>query len=99
MGQMMKFGDQFAAFDFFLVDFAVSEQYRTLDEVLKPAVVGLGGDQKPVPLTLVCHDPYVKYFFQATMGGANWDFSDFASYFHAHSDVWDYDPKESLLRL
>jgi len=31
--------------------------------------------------------------------GVFWDFADFASYFHAHSDTWDYNAEKRVLRM
>lgn len=97
--QMMKPYDQFAVIDFMLVDFAVSEKFRTLDEVLVPAVVAVGGDKEPVKLTTVCQDKSIAAYFQVTMGGAAMDFTDFALYFHAHSDRWKYDESQQMLQM
>lgn len=98
--QMMLRGmDQFSVIDFMLMDYSVCEKFRTLDEVLIPAVKAVGGDRTFVKLTVVCQDPNVHSYFQKTMDGHIWDFTDFEIYFHGHSQTWDYDPGRQLLRL
>ncbi|CAK0864469.1 unnamed protein product [Prorocentrum cordatum] len=97
--QMMRGGDQFAVIDFVLTDFLVSENFKTIDEVLIPAVEALGGGKEGVSLTRVCQNSGVVHHFQKTMGGVIWDFEDFRLHFHAHSDIWDYDPTSQSLRL
>eukprot|EP00928_Gymnodinium_smaydae_P038691 TRINITY_DN26632_c0_g3_i1.p1 TRINITY_DN26632_c0_g3~~TRINITY_DN26632_c0_g3_i1.p1 ORF type:complete len:984 (-),score=235.93 TRINITY_DN26632_c0_g3_i1:370-3321(-) len=97
--QMMSVCDQFVCVDFMLTDFNVSERFKTIDEVLLPAVLDCGGAKEYVKLTRICQDQRVQLYFQKTMGGAVWDFNDFAFHFHAHSDRWDYDPQQQVLRL
>merc|ERR1719271_689161 len=81
------------------MDFSVAEQFRTLDEVLTPVVIELGGDKRPVKLTGVCQHATVQNYFKTVMAGNFWDFSDFATYFQAHSDKWDHDANQQMLRL
>merc|ERR1711879_769721 len=38
-------------------------------------------------------------YFNAVLGGAVWDYNDFAMYFHAHDERWEYDPSMQRLRL
>eukprot|EP00929_Paragymnodinium_shiwhaense_P019126 TRINITY_DN13147_c0_g1_i1.p1 TRINITY_DN13147_c0_g1~~TRINITY_DN13147_c0_g1_i1.p1 ORF type:complete len:812 (-),score=184.33 TRINITY_DN13147_c0_g1_i1:398-2833(-) len=91
--------DQFTAIDYMLMDFGVCEKFRTLDEVLKPAMLDLGGDRKYINLKVVCQDTRVQNYFRTTMAGSFWDYNDFALYFHAHNDVWDYDANSQNLRV
>lgn len=91
--------DQFAVIDFCLMDHSVAEKFRSLEEVLKPVLKEFGGDKEDVKLTKVCQDPKVAHYFQTVMGGAFWDFADFASYFHARSDTFVYDHTRQVLRM
>merc|ERR1712028_226693 len=59
--QMMKSAGQFSAVDFILMDFTVAEHYKTLDEILIPAVVEIGGDRDFVKLIHVCRNTRVQF--------------------------------------
>jgi len=69
-----------------------------LDEVLRPVVQQLGGETSFVPLTSICQDQSVRQYFSMGMK-CQWDFEDFAIYFHAHSETWVYNEKNRSLRL
>merc|ERR1719491_562829 len=84
--------------DFVIDDVQTAWQFQTVDEILTPVVKQLGGDEKHVKLVDACSDPTVRNFFQNGMK-CEWDFDDFASYFHGHYETWDYDATQRLLRL
>lgn len=98
-GIQMMAPSQYSVFDYMLMDFGVCEKFKTLDEALLPSVLSLGGDKQPVQLARVCQDSRVQAYFKLSMGGVSWDYNDFSLYFHAHSDRWEYDANQLLLRL
>jgi len=95
--------DQFAVIDFMLVDFSVSQKFKTLDEVLvrvvRDAHREVGGYQVPVRLARVCQDKRLLEYFKSVLGGAIWDYNDFAMYFHGHDERWEYNPSTQNLRM
>jgi hypothetical protein len=90
--------DQFSVIDFMIEGVHTCKQFQTLDEVLLPVVLRLGGDKIYVPLTAICQDFSVREYFQVGMK-CEWDFDDFAIYFHAHHETWDYNEKQLSLRM
>lgn len=90
--------DQFSTIDFMFEEVNTCHQFQTLDEVLLPVLKSLGGDVIYVKLTTICQDPSVRQFFQLGMK-CEWDFDDFAIYFHAHDEIWDYNAGQQSLRI
>lgn len=88
--------DRFTVVDFLVSPSTYCAQYETLDEILIPAVIRLGGDKSPVLLTNVCMDMRVRAYFQTN---GMWDFSDFEIYFMGHWETWDYIPSDQAIRL
>merc|ERR1712113_215965 len=88
--------DRFSVIDFLANPATYCAQYETLDEILIPAVVKLGGNRGPVLLSNVCMDTRVRAYFQTN---GIWDFSDFEIYFLAHCETWDYDATKFSIRL
>lgn len=88
-----------AVIDFILMDFSVSEKFRTLDEILIPIVKKMGGDRKPVPLVNILQDTHLNAFFRAVLGKPLWDAGDFEIYFLGHSDRWDFDAEKQVVRV
>eukprot|EP00933_Yihiella_yeosuensis_P002352 TRINITY_DN1039_c1_g1_i1.p1 TRINITY_DN1039_c1_g1~~TRINITY_DN1039_c1_g1_i1.p1 ORF type:complete len:953 (+),score=146.15 TRINITY_DN1039_c1_g1_i1:105-2861(+) len=96
--RMMKNADQFGVVDFVLMDFANSQKFRTLDEVLVPVVKSMSGDRDFIKLGRICQDSRVSAYFTQVMG-KTWDFTDFELYFHAHSDRWEYDSSQQSVKM
>jgi len=90
--------DQFSVVDFCIEGVQYSMQFQTLNEVLLPVVAKLGGDSKYVHLAAVCQDISVRNYFQQGMK-CEWDYDDFAIYFHAHWETWDYRADQRSVRF
>eukprot|EP00427_Karlodinium_veneficum_P059694 CAMPEP_0169374942 /NCGR_PEP_ID=MMETSP1017-20121227/37826_1 /TAXON_ID=342587 /ORGANISM="Karlodinium micrum, Strain CCMP2283" /LENGTH=460 /DNA_ID=CAMNT_0009473793 /DNA_START=53 /DNA_END=1432 /DNA_ORIENTATION=+ len=88
--------DSFSVMDFLVIPAWDCMHFQTIDDVMIPAVRNLGGDKQHVKLTAVCEDVQVRSYFQRN---GIFDFEDFAAYFHAHSETWDYKPEQLSLRL
>eukprot|EP00746_Dinoflagellata_sp_MGD_P145356 gnl/MRDRNA2_/MRDRNA2_77991_c0_seq1.p1 gnl/MRDRNA2_/MRDRNA2_77991_c0~~gnl/MRDRNA2_/MRDRNA2_77991_c0_seq1.p1 ORF type:complete len:886 (+),score=148.74 gnl/MRDRNA2_/MRDRNA2_77991_c0_seq1:235-2658(+) len=81
-----------------VTDYDKSSNFRTVDEVLFPAVNRLGGYNKFVKLKDLLEDMNFKLDFQALVGSI-WDPQDFMSYFRGHSETWAFDDATQMLRL
>lgn len=88
-----------AIVDFILVDFAATARYMTLEEVLIPAVMRLGGQHQFVSIDALRGDPGVQSYFLNTLKSSMWPREEFEAYFQGHYQRWTLDTLQGKVRL
>lgn len=96
--QMVGAVDDFTIIDFLLTDFEVCHRFKTVDEILIPAVKQWDGHLKFINMDRILDDMNFRMTFQSIVG-STWDPEDFKSYFQGHSEKWEYDPATEMFRL
>eukprot|EP00931_Biecheleriopsis_adriatica_P007380 TRINITY_DN108670_c0_g1_i1.p1 TRINITY_DN108670_c0_g1~~TRINITY_DN108670_c0_g1_i1.p1 ORF type:complete len:981 (-),score=222.15 TRINITY_DN108670_c0_g1_i1:17-2959(-) len=91
--------DETTVIDFTLVDFSQMFRFITMDEVLLPAIVSLGGDRTYVSLEQILADMNIRVYFEKVLQRAPWNYEDFGYFFGSRSDEFDYDSQSYMVRL
>jgi len=91
--------DESTAIDFILVDYTQMFNFITMEEVLTPAVTGLGGEKAYIPLSELRGQQDVRTYFHTVLKKEPWPDEDFESFFSSRCAEWDYDAKGSCVRL
>lgn len=90
--------DASAVVDFALVDFVQMFRFITTEEVVKPAVVKLGGDQGFASLDAIRADLNVAAYFERVLQRPPWTDEDFATYFESRSYEFEYNVEARMVR-
>lgn len=91
--------EETTAIDFVLVDYVQMFRFITMEEVLMPAVVKLGGGLDYVSLETVRADSDIRAYFEKVVQRPVWTDEDFWIFFESRSNDFDYDSKRGMVRL